>query len=148
MNNALIALIPKNSCSNSASQFRPISLCNVIYKIITKAMTNRIKPILKKLIGVEQNSFVPGRQISDNILVYQEVLHSMRTRRGSKGHMILKIDLEIDRLDWDFIRSTLREIGMSESWVRNIMAYNESSKMKILWNGKQLDQISPTRGIR
>lgn len=101
MNDTLIALIPKNNCSTSASQYRLISLCNVIYKIITKAMTNRIKPILRKLIGQEQSSFVPGRQITVNILIYQEAIHSLRNRQGKKGHMILKIDLEkaYDRLN-------------------------------------------------
>lgn len=150
MNDTLVALIPKVTCPTSANQFRPISLCNVIYKIITKALTNRIKPILKKLISPEQSSFVPGRQITDNILVYQEVLHSMRTRNNSTGYMILKIDLEkaYDRLDWDFIKDTLIDIGMSTDWVRNVMSCVTSSKLKILWNGKQLDQIIPTRGIR
>nr|GME00746.1 splicing factor 3B subunit 2 [Ipomoea batatas] len=150
MNDTLVALIPKISCPTSANNFRPISLCNVIYKIITKALTNRIKPILKKLIGPEQSSFVPGRQITDNILVYQEVLHSMRTRNNGVGHMVLKIDLEkaYDRLDWEFIRDTLTDIGMNEDWIRNIMSCVTSSKLWILRNGKQLDQVTPTRGIR
>lgn len=150
INDTLIALIPKIDLPTNPSHFRPIGLCNVIYKIITKTLANRIKPILRKLIGPEQSSFVPGRQISDNILIYQEALHSMRSRQGNKGHMILKIDLQkaYDRLDWNFIRNTLEEIGMNAKWVNNIMSCVETSKMKILWNGKQLEQIIPTRGIR
>ncbi|XP_031124326.1 uncharacterized protein LOC116027040 [Ipomoea triloba] len=137
INDTLIALISKNNSPSNASQYRPISLCNVIYKIITKVMTNRIKPILRRLIGHEQSSFVPGRQITDNILIYQEVIHSMRNKQGKKSLMILKIDLEkaYDRLNWDFIRDTLADVGMSTVWIRNIMAYVESPRMKILWNG-------------
>ncbi|XP_031116600.1 uncharacterized protein LOC116020256 [Ipomoea triloba] len=150
MNDTLIALIPKTGCPTNASQYRPISLCNVIYKIITKAMTNRIKPILRALVGQEQSSFVPGRQITDNILIYQEVVHSMRNKQGKKGLMILKIDLEkaYDRLNWEFIRDTLKDVGMNKEWVRNIMACVETPRLKVLWSGKQLEQITPSRGIR
>lgn len=58
----------------------PISLCNVGYKVITKVMVNRIKPILKEIIGLEQSSSVPERQITDNEIVYQEALHTTRTK--------------------------------------------------------------------
>ena len=76
------------------SQLRPIGLCNVAYKAITKAIVNRLKPILAKLIAPTQSSFVPGRQISDNIIIVQEMLHSMRQKKGSTGHIAIKIDLE------------------------------------------------------
>lgn len=78
-----------------------------------------------------------GRQITDNILIYQEVVHSMRNKQGKKGLMILKIDLEkaYGRLNWDFIRHTLKDVGMNFEWVRNIMACEESPKLKVLWNG-------------
>lgn len=64
--------------------------------------------------------------------------------------MALKIDLEkaYDRLNWDFIRDTLKDVGMSYEWVRNIMACVESPRLSILWKGRQLDQIIPSRGIR
>lgn len=57
-------------------------------------MTNRMKPIIREIIGGEQSSFVPGRQITDNVLTYQEVIHSMRKKTRKKGIMLLKIDLE------------------------------------------------------
>lgn len=135
MNDTLITLVPKNNCPTNASHFHPISLCNVIYKIITKTLTNRIKPILTRLIGLEQSSFVPDYHITDNILVYQEVLHLMFTKNSAMRHMTY------DRLDWEFIRDTLTNIGMNEKWVKSIMTCVESSKLSILWKGKQLQKI-------
>lgn len=141
LNDTLVTLIPKVNNPELVSQFRPISLCNVAYKVITKTMTNKLKSILPVVIGEHQSSFVPGRQISDNILVYQEVLHSMKLKKGHRGIMIWKIDLEkaYDRLSWDFIRNTLFCLGLNNDWVRNIMACVESPGMSIIWNGKQTD---------
>lgn len=150
LNDTLISLVPKVNIPEKASQFRPISLCNVGYKVITKAMANRIKEIMRKLVGQEQSSFVPDRQIVDNIIVYQEVMHSMRKKDGNKKMMALKIDLEkaYDRLSWDFIRDTLKEAGFNDDWIRNIMACITTTRLGILWNGEQLDWIVPSRGIR
>ena len=66
-------------------QFRPISLCNVLLKIITKTMVLRLKEVMNKLIRLAQSSFIPGRLSTDNILVVQEAVHSMRRKKGRKG---------------------------------------------------------------
>ncbi|KAL8137313.1 hypothetical protein V2J09_003314 [Rumex salicifolius] len=100
LNDTLIALIPKVKAPELFSQFRPISLCNVIYKIITKVLVRRLQPLLADLISSTQGSFIPGRIITDNIVLAQEVVHSMRFKKGRKGWMVLKVDLEkaYDRL--------------------------------------------------
>ena len=61
------------------------------------------------LIGTQYTSFVPGRHIIDNIVIAQEVIHSMCKKTGKKGFMAIKVDLEkaYDRLNWDFIYETL-----------------------------------------
>ena len=94
----------------SITQFRPISLCNVLFKIITKAMVGRLKGIMNKLIGPAQSSFILGRLSAGNIVVVQEAVHSMRRKKGQKGLMLLKLDLEkaYDRVRWDFLEDTLR----------------------------------------
>ncbi|XP_075508178.1 uncharacterized protein LOC142545090 [Primulina tabacum] len=149
-NDTLISLIPKVPNPEFITQFRPISVCNVRYKILTKTMTNRLKLVMADLVGPFQSSFVPGRQITDNIMVYQEALHTMRKKTGGKGYMAIKIDLEkaYDRLSWDFIRETLTEVGLNRVWVRNIMNCIESPRLSILWNGDQMEWINPSRGIR
>lgn len=67
------------------SQFRPIGLCNVVYQLVTKCIFQRPKPILPTLISPMQLSFVPGRQIGDNIIITQEIMHSMHSKKGRKG---------------------------------------------------------------
>lgn len=94
INDTLIALVPKVPNPERVNQFRPISLCNVNYKIITKAMTTRIKEVMRSLVGPEQGSFVPERQITDNIIIFQEVMHNFHIKKGNKGMMAIKIDLE------------------------------------------------------
>lgn len=85
INEILLALILKVSNPVSVTQFLPISLCNVIFKILTKTTTNRLKCLMYKVVSPHQSSFVPGRQISDNIIIFQEVLHSLRTRKRKEG---------------------------------------------------------------
>lgn len=150
LNDTLLVLIPKVEHPENVRQLRPISLCNVSYKVLTKVMTNRLKKFLPDIIGNHQSSFVPKRQITDNILLYQEVLHSLKKKQGSLGYMVIKVDLEkaYDRLSWDFIRDTLAEVGFDNVWIRNLMMCIESPIMSILFNGKKLPCFFSERGIR
>ncbi|CAL1363580.1 unnamed protein product [Linum trigynum] len=145
-----VVLIPKVEHPEMASQLRPISLNNVCLKAITKAITNRLKPIMRKLVSPRQSSFIPGRQTTDNIIVLQEVLHTLRKKKGKRGGIVMKIDLEkaYDRLRWDFLRDTLKEMGLPSSWIGCIMYCVEHNRMRLLWNGELSQPITPSRGVR
>ena len=146
----LLALIPKIENPSSLKLYRPISICNVAYKTITKMIANRLHSILPHLVGPHQTSFVHGRHIIENIVIAQEVVHSMRKKTGATGFMAIKVDLEkaYDRLSWKFISDTLREARIPPDLIQVIMACITSATMRILWNGEAIDEFIPSRGIR
>lgn len=84
LNKTLIVLIPKVIGAEVVTQFRPISVCTVPYKVFTKVIVNRLKPIMPMLVTENQSSFVRGRHITDNVITAQEAMHSMRIRKGKK----------------------------------------------------------------
>lgn len=109
LNKTLISLIPKCQSPKTLANYRPISLCNSVYKIITKIIIGRIRPLLNNLVSLLQAAFVPGRRGLDNILIAQELVHSINNKRGKEGYMAVKVDFEkaYDRLEWNFIHKIL-----------------------------------------
>lgn len=94
LNHTNIALIPKIGQPKVPSDFRPISLCNVSYKIISKVLANRLKLVLNEVIAESQSAFIPGRLISDNLLVgYECIEFIMNKRQGKKGYVAMKLDM-------------------------------------------------------
>lgn len=95
-NETILVLIPKKSNSSKPSKFRPIRLCNVSYKILSKILVNRLEPYLKNIVSPFQNAFVLGCQISDNVMIALEMLHTMEKKQKSvKNHfMALKLGIE------------------------------------------------------
>eukprot|EP00253_Pinus_taeda_P008983 PITA_08983 len=80
-NSTFLALIPKEKGANSFNRFRPISLCNIGYKVITKVIANRLKKILPKIILENQGGFIHGRQLVDNFILVQKAIHSILRRK-------------------------------------------------------------------
>ncbi|KAL5578571.1 hypothetical protein UlMin_020270 [Ulmus minor] len=97
------------------NHFRPISVCNVAYRIISKILANRLKPILDKLICPIKNSFIFGRSIHENSILLQEAIHSMKKKKDARGWMALKIDLEkaYDWVSWEFVERVLKAFGFN-----------------------------------
>ena len=145
-----ISLISKVDKLANLTHFRPIRLCNVSYKLITKILASKLKGSMPKLINQTQSNFVSGRETSDNILMVQEVVHSMKQKKGESGIMAIKIDLEkaYDRLKWDFIRDTLEDMGLPHNFVKLVYECISFVNMSLLWNRGQTSYFKPSRGIR
>jgi hypothetical protein len=150
-NNTNIVLIPKVDNPESISQYRPISLCNVLYKVISKVLAARLKVILPEIISPTQSAFVPGRMITDNVLVAFECYHAIkRKREGKYGTCAIKLDMHkaYDRVEWSFLRKILSRLGFDQVWIDLIMSCVELVKYQVRFNGKETDQFCPTRGLR
>ncbi|XP_058723191.1 uncharacterized protein LOC131594996 [Vicia villosa] len=151
INNTFIALIPKCKHPKSPKDYRPISLCNVLMKIITKTIANRIKSFLPDIIDEEQSAFVKGRLITDNALVALECFHWMKKKKkGKRGFMALKLDMSkaYDRVEWDFIFKVLYSMGFPEKFVKLIVNCVSTVSYKILLNGQPTMSFIPGRGLR
>jgi ribonuclease HI len=149
-NNTLIALVPKCVGPESLTQYRPISLCNSIYKTITKILVCRLRSILPSIVSPIQTAFVPGRQGMDNVVIVQEIVHALSRRKGRVGGMAIKIDLEkaYDRMEWSFIKVVLEHFKFPTSFVNLVMECISSSSVAILLNGAPLDPFFPSRGLK
>ncbi|KAM3255382.1 hypothetical protein ACQJBY_048596 [Aegilops geniculata] len=150
-NNTMIVLIPKITRQEKVKDLRPISLCNVLYKVISKVITNRLKLLLPKIISPSQSAFVPGRMISDNILLAYELTHFIKRRRsGAKGVAALKLDMSkaYDRVEWKFLEDMMIKLGFRRAWVQLVMKCITTVKYQIKVNRGKTDVIVPQRGLR
>lgn len=151
LNNTFIVLIPKVKRPQRMTEFRPISLCNVIYKIAAKAIANRMKLVLNTLISSCQSAFVPNRLITDNVLVAFEINHFIDTKARSKtDFMTLKLDVSkaYDRVEWAFLHKILLRLGFPESFTALVMMCVTSVSYSYLLNGSSFGRLTPERGLR
>ena len=151
LNHTFLTLIPKIHSPRKVTYFRPITLSNVLYKIVAKVLANRLKILLPKLISEHQSAFISGRLITDNILIAHETLHHLKSKRASRmGYMDLKLDMRkaYDRVEWVFLEKIMLKMGFNVRWVSTIMACIKSVSYSILLNGQPHGHIVPERGLR
>ena len=130
------------------SYFRPISLCNVIFKLVSKVLANRLKRILGRIISNCQVAFVAERVITDNILISFEILHYMKSKhQGNTAHMALKLDISkvYDKVEWDYLKGIMLKMGFHHKWVDLIMPRISSASYSVLVNGVPSRFIKPSR---
>ena len=155
LNMTNIYLIPKTVRPNRMTKLRPISLCNVGYKIISKVLCQRLKSLLPHLISETQSAFVSGRLISDNILIAQEMFHVLRTNNVCKEKFLacdkkkkfvaIKTDMSktYGMVEWSFMERLLLKMGFCSKWVSRVMTCIYSVTYKVLLNGQPKGSITP-----
>lgn len=151
LNSTFISLIPKINNPKKVADFRPISLCNVSYKLIAKVLVNRMKVVLSHVIFDSQSAFLSGRLITDNILVAFETLYYLKRKtQGKLGYMTLKLDMSkaYDRVEWTFLQKIMTQLGFSDVFINMIMACLSSVSYSVLLNGQPVGNIKPSRGLR
>ena len=150
LNNTLLVLIPKNNNPSSVNHYRPIGLCNVVYKTISKLLVSKIRPILDKLISPCQSAFTPGRWIAENQLIVHELLHSFKKRKVKGGFIAIKVDLQkaYDQVNWDFLKTVLTNFGFPNIFIKWVMECVTTTSLSVLVNGGKSNFFHPSRGLR
>jgi hypothetical protein len=150
-NETTIALIPKVEKPEKVTNLCPINLCNVVYKVVSKVLSRRLRDVLSDIITLNQSAFVPGRLISDYMLIAYEITHYlMNKREGDVGYAAIKLDMSkaYDRVEWHFLRDMMVKMGLCEQWINLIMECVTSVGYRIKVNGELSEGFKPERGLR
>ncbi|GJZ33767.1 RNA-directed DNA polymerase, eukaryota, reverse transcriptase zinc-binding domain protein [Tanacetum coccineum] len=130
-------------------EFRTIACCNVIYKCISKILTNRIKQGLSKIVNINQSAFIPGRHIQDNILIAQELLRGYNKKNGPKSYaMHIDIQKAYDTMNWNLLEDILEKFGFPNKMVKWIISCITSYAFSICLNGEIHGFFKGGRGLR
>lgn len=148
-NSTILTLVPKRIGASAITDYRPISCCNTIYKIISKLLLKRLKPILPTLILPNQTAFVQGRLLVENTILASEIIHGYHKDRGPK-RITLKVDIEkaFDTVNWDFIFNLLQGLDIPHPYLAWLFPCVTSPSFMIGFNGTVQGYFKSTRGLR
>ena len=145
---ATIVLLYKKGPRQDIRNWRPISLLNTDYKILSKVLAERLKPVLKEIIHPDQKGCVPDRLIGQNIRLIDDILYEMEIE--DMDGLILQLDQEkaFDRVEWNWLFKCLENFNFGEKFISYLKTLYKNSKSSILTNGYQSRYFDITRGIR
>lgn len=148
-NHAFIALVPQSAHANFVTDFRPISCCNVFYKIISKIIANRLGAVIGDIVGEAQTAFIKDRSIVDNIHLAEELFRKYGKNKSS-ARCIMKVDLQkaYNTVHWDFVGEAMRALDFHETFVGWIMECVTTTSFSISVNGQLHGFFSGKKGLR
>lgn len=148
VNCANVIMLRKSEMSFTVNDYRPISIINLIPKVLSKVLSNRLSGILPELISKNQTAFIQGRFIAENFIATRELLHHVsRSRRPT---IFSKIDFNkaFDSIEWGFLIEVMRARSFPVRWIGWIKTLLETASTRILINGEATDYFKQERGLR
>lgn len=147
-NQANIVMIPKIEVPVKVGDFRPISVINVISKIISKIMANRLRKIMPGMISPCQTAFIQGRQITDNFVSTREVLQHISSSKRKAVFIKLDFAKAFDTIEWDFLIRTMIGRGFPAIWINWVTQILSTAESRVLINGEATEFFQHNRGLR
>ena len=145
---SFITLIPKTKSPVGLKDYRPINLVGIISKVISKVLASRMKKVLDMVISENQSAFLSGRFILDGPLMVNELMGWIK-KKGRQAFM-LKLDFEkaYDNVNWDFLLTTLDQMGFPTRWCSWVKGILESARSAVLVNGSPTFEFNCQKGVR
>ena len=149
INNTSITLIPKVICPNNIGDYRPIACCNVLYKLLTKLISGRLRNVLPEIIAENQGAFVQGRYVAHNILICQDLI-KYYGRKITKPSCLIKLDIKkaYDTVEWDFLEEVMVAMEFPVMFVRLVMECVRTPKFSLILSGSNQGFFGARRGLR
>ncbi|XP_060968432.1 uncharacterized protein LOC133035987 [Cannabis sativa] len=151
INDTVIVVIPKKKNATKIRDFRPISLCSTVYKIVSKVLANRLKDVLNGIISQNQSAFIQNRVIFYNVFIANEIVNAINHRKlGKSGWVALKLDMEkaFDRVEWGFVKAIMQHLHFPDRFINLILNCISSVSFQLLINGSLTNKFSSSRGLR
>ena len=149
VNSTILALIPKKEEAKEMKDYRSISCCNVLYKVISKLLANRLKSILPKFIAVNQSAFIKERLVMENVLLATELVKNYH-KESVSSRCAIKIDISkaFDSVQWSFLINTLQALGFPGKFIHWITLCISTASFSVQINGELAGYFQSTRGLR
>lgn len=149
VNSTILALVPKKTDSMEMRDYQPIACCNVLYKVVSKILANRLKLLLPRVVAENQSAFIRGMLLMENVLLASELVKNYH-KEDVSPRCVMKIDISkaFDSVQWDFVLQILEALGVPEQFRRWIKLCTTTPSVSVQVNGELAGYFQSTRGLR